>query len=35
MDAGEDNLNYRECRWSYNQMVAETNVIDWIIEEIK
>ena len=31
----KDILNYRECRWSYNQMIAETNVVDWIIEEIK
>ena len=30
----KDILNYTECRWSYNQMIAETNVIDWIIEKI-
>ncbi len=31
----KDILSYKECRWSYNQMETETNIIDWIIEEIK
>lgn len=31
----KDILKYTECRWSYNQMTAETLVSDWIIEEIK
>lgn len=30
----KDILNYSECRWSYNQMKAETNISDWIIEDI-
>ena len=30
----KDILNYSECRWSYHQMTAETNVSDWVIEEI-
>lgn len=30
----KDILNYTECRWSYNQMMAETLVSDWIVEEI-
>lgn len=27
-------LNYTESKWSWNQMVAETDIKDWIIEEI-
>jgi hypothetical protein len=29
-----DVLDYAECRYSYNQMMAETNISDWIIEKI-
>lgn len=31
----KDILNYKECRWTYNQLHAETLLTDWIIEEIK
>ncbi len=30
-----DVLDYVECKYSYNQMKAETNISDWIIEEVK
>ena len=28
-------LIYSECKWSYNQLKADTNTSDWIIEHIK
>jgi hypothetical protein len=30
-----DILKWEDCRYSYNQVVAETNLDDWEIEEIK
>ena len=30
----KDILKYSDCKWSYNQMMAETNVSDWVIEEV-
>lgn len=30
----KDILNFTECKWSYNQITAETNISDWMIEEI-
>lgn len=28
-------LDYKECSWTYNQLVAETKVSDWVIEELQ
>lgn len=30
----KDILHWEECRWSYNQVMAVTNLADWIIESI-
>lgn len=30
----KDILSFTDCRWSYNQMIGETSVSDWIVEEI-
>jgi len=30
----KDKLDYVEDRYSYNQMKADTNISDWVIEEI-
>ena len=30
----KDIIVWKECTWSYNQMMSETLVTDWIIEEI-
>lgn len=30
----KDMLNWKDCRWSYNQVSAETKLSDWIIENI-
>lgn len=31
----KDVLTYTECKWAYKQLGADTNVTDWVIEEIK
>ena len=31
----KDILNFTECKYSYHQMVAETNISDWILEVIE
>lgn len=30
----KDKLEWKECRWSYGQVSVDTNLIDWVIEEI-
>ena len=30
----KDLLEFRECRWAYNQLMADTLVKDWVIENI-